>query len=236
MTTFALIHGGFHGAWCWQALIGELARLGHPGFAVDLPGHGQDGTPRAGIGFDDYVDAAVGFVAGLGGEKPVLVGHSVSGMILPEVAQRLAHRVAQVVYVAAYVLEPGEAQLDLVPPARQQRYRESAARSPDHTLAIDFEAARAAFFSDLPEPAARAYYGLLTPEPLAPLMQPARVDPRSAGTRRHYVVCLQDRALPAQLSASFAARVGGSAHELDAGHDGMLSQPAALARLLDALA
>jgi len=37
MTTFALIHGAWHGAWCWEPLIPELERRGHRAVAVDLP-------------------------------------------------------------------------------------------------------------------------------------------------------------------------------------------------------
>lgn len=83
MAHFVLIHGGFHGAWCWEPLLAELERAGHASFAMDLP------IDRPLTWIDDYADAVVESVAGRDVEGAYLVGHSLGGIVAPRVAAKL---------------------------------------------------------------------------------------------------------------------------------------------------
>ena len=60
MTTFALVHGAWHGAWCWERLIPELEQHGHAAIAIDLPCDDRDGGVRA------YAEAVLAGTAGAG--------------------------------------------------------------------------------------------------------------------------------------------------------------------------
>ncbi|MEW5725442.1 MAG: alpha/beta fold hydrolase [Thermodesulfobacteriota bacterium] len=77
------IHGAWHGAWCWEPLMHHLAFRGLDSFALDLPGHGQvrERDP-GGLGLEDYVAAVEAFVRGHLPEPPILVGHSMGGLIV----------------------------------------------------------------------------------------------------------------------------------------------------------
>lgn len=232
MTNFVLIHGGSHGSWCWKPLISELELLGHQAFAFDLPGHGNDQTPRSMVTFESYVEAANGFLRSLDIDVAVLVGHSLAGIILPEVAVANALRISRVVFIAGLVLDVGEAAIDLIPEIRRSRYFEIAAESFNNTLSLDFESAWTSFFSDISEGEARLYYDHLTPQPFAPYLEPAKISARAISANRQYVVCTKDKAFPYDLTVSLASKLGGNLEKIEAGHDVMLSRPKELAQLL----
>ncbi len=236
MTDFLLIHGGCHGAWCWERLILALAALGHRGFALDLPGAGDDPTPRDQVTVEACLDAVDRFVAelvetrGLG--DFVLVGHSIHGMLIPGIALRHPGRVRKVVFLAALVLDCGERAIDFIPEARRPSYFEKAAATGDNTLSVGFEDAWRRFFTGLPEAEARACYSRLTPQPLGVYLEPAKVSARDLDLPKRYVVCLRDVTFSPELCRRLGAKLGGSVVEIDAGHGPMLTHPAELARLL----
>ncbi len=80
MATYVLVHGAFHGAWCWTKLTPELEARGHRAVAFDLPGGGEDKTPIEQVTLDAYVERVVETVA-QESERVILVGHSLGGII-----------------------------------------------------------------------------------------------------------------------------------------------------------
>ena len=236
MTDFLLVHGGSHGAWCWERLIPELAALGHRGFALDLPGAGDDPTPRDRVTVVGCLDAVDRFIDDLTEDGKladfVLVGHSIHGMLLPGIALRHPRRVREVVFLAALVLDRGERAIDFIPEARRPSYYERAAASADGTLTVGFEDAWGRFFTGLPEADARACYARLTPQTFGVYLEPTATSARDLQIPKRYVLCLRDVTFPPELCRRLAAKLGGSVAELDAGHGPMLSHPAELAHLL----
>src|SRR5207302_8358541 len=92
---FVLIHGGFHGAWCWSRTIPELERLGHEAIAIDLPGHGERRRERSTLA--DRREAIVAVLQ----PRDVLVGHSGGGYDVTLAADAVPDRIGHVVYLAA---------------------------------------------------------------------------------------------------------------------------------------
>ena len=78
MSTYVLIHGSWHGGWCWDKTVALLKEAGHQALAPDLPGHGQDKTPVAEITLARFV-ARVGEILEAQPEPVILVGHSMGG-------------------------------------------------------------------------------------------------------------------------------------------------------------
>jgi thioesterase domain-containing protein len=102
MTTFALVHGAWHGAWCWDRLAPLLRAAGHPSITVDLP------TEDAGAGTAQYARVVLDALERDADDGPVvLVGHSAAGLTLPLVAA--ARPVQRMVFVSALLPRPGEA-------------------------------------------------------------------------------------------------------------------------------
>jgi pimeloyl-ACP methyl ester carboxylesterase len=98
VTTFGLVHGAFHGAWCWELLAAELRTLGHETVAMDLPCE----DPNAGN--QRYAEVVVETLADHG--PVVLVGHSLGGLTIPLVAA--ARPVERMVFLCAFIPIPGQ--------------------------------------------------------------------------------------------------------------------------------
>ena len=94
MADFILVHGAMHGAWCWDLVRKELQGLGHRAFAMDLP----ISRPEARI--SDYADAVVRAAEGAD-ERALVVGHSLSGVVIPHVALR--RPVGALIYLCSLV-------------------------------------------------------------------------------------------------------------------------------------
>ncbi len=234
MKDLLLIHGGSHGAWCWSDVIRELERLGLNGHALDLPGSGDDPTPRATVTFNSCLSTVNTFIENQDLQDVVLVGHSLAGILLPEIVAANRKRVREVIFIAAFVLDQGERGIDLIDPARVPDYYRLAEASPEYSLMLDYDTARKRFFSDLGEAEARSTYAKLTPQPFGPYLEPARHGARSFASISRYIVCRNDRNLPIEMCTRFAEKLGGAVQEIEAGHDVMISRPAELTMLLPA--
>jgi pimeloyl-ACP methyl ester carboxylesterase len=100
MGTFILVHGSWHGAWCWERVVPRLQTAGHTVIAVDLPGYGEDHTPVADITLQAYADKVLAAVDAAD-EPVVLVGWSMGGIVISTVAEQRHERIAHLVYLAA---------------------------------------------------------------------------------------------------------------------------------------
>lgn len=98
MTTFVLIHGAYHGGWCWYEVATELEARGHGTVTTDLPAHGGEPTAADAVCFEDYVKHVVGLVEATPDET-VLVGHSIAGMVVTQVAEAYPRAVDTLVQV-----------------------------------------------------------------------------------------------------------------------------------------
>src|SRR5258705_11847133 len=108
MSSYVLIHGAMHGAWCWERVIPLLQASGHAVIAPDLPGHGADGTPRAAVTLAHYV-ACVGRLLEAAAEPVVLVGHSMGGMVVSAALDAWPAKGRPLVYISPVVPVDGEA-------------------------------------------------------------------------------------------------------------------------------
>ncbi|MGB8385905.1 MAG: alpha/beta fold hydrolase, partial [Dermatophilaceae bacterium] len=107
--TFVLVHGSWQGGWCWEGVRHRLQAYGHRVLTPTLPGRGEVSEDRSAISHDDNV-AAVLAAFDLAGEQPVvLVGHSLGGVTISQVADRRPGQIDRLVYCAAFVLEDGQA-------------------------------------------------------------------------------------------------------------------------------
>jgi pimeloyl-ACP methyl ester carboxylesterase len=107
MATFVLVHGAYHGAWCWEELVPELERLGHRALAIDLPGNGPDPTPADQVSLAAYVER-VGSALNRFDDKAWLVGHSLGGLTITASGEAHAERLEGLIYVTALVTKNGE--------------------------------------------------------------------------------------------------------------------------------
>jgi pimeloyl-ACP methyl ester carboxylesterase len=241
---FVLIHGGFHGAWCWERLIPELADLGHDALAIDLPGHGSRRDERSTLA--DRRDAIVDVLT----PGDVLVGHSGGGYDITLAADAAPEKVRHVVYLAAGLPLEGQSVLEATGGATAKgddgQIEVVRLKSDDTGMSrmvrrnadgrmecVSFELARNYFYHDCDEETAKWAYSLFTPAPVEFLVEPVSVPEFwKADLPRSYVLCLQDRAKSRAMSDAVIDRLGVAPLTIDTSHSPFVSRPAELAELL----
>jgi pimeloyl-ACP methyl ester carboxylesterase len=109
--TYVLVHGAWHGAWCWKKVVPLLEAKGNRVLAIDLPGHGDDKAPAASITLDDYVQKVVEVARAQNGPV-ILVGHSMAGVVIAQAAEVLGkEKAAKLVFLDAFMPQNGESVL-----------------------------------------------------------------------------------------------------------------------------
>lgn len=239
---FILVHGAWHGGWCWEELVPRLTARGHSVAAPDLPGMGQD----AGSGHVATLQEWAMFVAGLAAGAPepaILVGHSRGGMVISQAAEFAAKgSVDHLVYLAAAMPLPGEslAQIfDARALSAMVSLMDGLATSADgRELILHGEAeAIAAYYGTTPLGKARAAFGRFCPEPHA--MRTARAmltRDRYGAIARSYICCEQDQGVVPALQRQMVARQPCPTYSLDTDHSPFYSAPDALVAILDRIA
>ena len=107
MSTFVLVHGAWHGGWCWYKVAALLRQKGHTVLAPDLPAHGRDQTPINAVSMQSYAQRVVD-VMRTANEPVILVGHSMGGFVISAAAEQQPQTVAKLVYLAAFLLDDGQ--------------------------------------------------------------------------------------------------------------------------------
>ena len=107
MSTFVLVHGAWHGGWCWYKVVSLLRQQGHTVLAPDLPAHGRDQTPINSVSMGSYAQRVADVMRTVG-EPVILVGHSMGGFVISAAAEQQPESVAKLVYLAAFLLDDGQ--------------------------------------------------------------------------------------------------------------------------------
>ena len=221
---FVLVHGGMHGGWCWEDVQPLLDR---PSIAVDLPGRGRRPLDAQPVTLARCVDAVIADANEAGFDRFVLVGHSMGGLTITEVANRHPQRVEHLVYVAALAPPPRVSTLELFA-------RDSAPAIADLTSVqplMERERARFQFASDLDEAAFDRMYERCVDEPIGLFVEGVSgYSPVSAT----YVYCTRDATVSSALTQQMLSHLQPAQYvELDSDHDVMLSHPSLLADVLN---
>ncbi len=239
MATVVLVHGSWFSSDAWTETAGELQRLGHRTVALDLPGHGDDHTALDQISLDSYTDAVIATVR-QEPESVILVGHSMGGTVISQVAERLPERVVHLVYIAAFMLADGQSLFAVTQssPGMAASLLGQNLVFGDGELFVDPSNAIAVFMDDAPSLRASTAADRMRPEPLAPLATPIHVTAERWGSvPRTYVHTSNDRVLPiASQLELVAAAPGTGVVELATSHSPFLSEPEQLAAAIIAAA
>ena len=228
MSDFVLVHGAWHGAWCWKKVLPALWAAGHRAFAVTLTGVGERVhiDPRQ-VTLQTHILDVASVIEAEELNGAILVGHSYGGVVITGVAERMAHRLSHLVYLDAALARPGESWSSGHSPetrnARRQTILESGTLPPPDPAIYGLEGADAAWV-------ARRQ----TPQPGCVYEAPLEFDPeRIAALPRTYVSCTSPQLQTIDSSRARArSEPGWKFVELATGHDPMVSAPEDLVRLL----
>ena len=205
-THFLLVHGAWHGAWCWYKISAALERAGHRVTALDLPGGGIDSTPPIEVTRQTQVDRVVAAIDAAR-EPVVLVGHSAGGPIVSDVAEARPDRIEKTVYVSAFLVPDGVAPVQIAVGDGGSHLSANLILHPERgSFEVRAEAWRDVFYNRSDDRDIALAAALLKPYPLAPLVPPMRLGAGFDRVRRFYVTCLRDHAIsPAVQESMYTA-------------------------------
>jgi pimeloyl-ACP methyl ester carboxylesterase len=234
MSRYVLVHGGWHGSWCWDEVIRLLEAKGHTAAAPDLPGPGRDTTPLSEISLQAHADRVCA-VLGARPESAILVGHSLGGIVISQAAEQCPERVRTLVYLSAFLPRDGESLVQLSE-GGGGLVRPNMVLSEDRRSAtIREEAIREVFYGDCSDADVARAAALLVPEATAPMATPVHTMVENFGRIPHvYIECLRDRAIPPALQRQMYTSVPcGEVISMDTSHSPFFSAPQELADQLD---
>lgn len=234
MADFLLIHGAWHGAWCWEKLIQELERAGHRVQVTNLPGHDGAAVDSAAIHLATYANHVAGLLDDC--DAPViLVGHSMGGMVITQAAELRPDRIEALVYLAAFLPRNGESLLaienanpwssvpqNLVPDAQGL------------TGIVRPSQVQRLFYHDCSEEDVRFALERLVPQPLPPLADAVSITAENFGrVLRYYIECTGDQAICIEQQRKMhEATPCAEVFTLNMSHSPFLSAPEELAGIL----
>ncbi len=231
--TFLLVHGAFHGGWCYARVAEILRAAGHRVFTPTLTGLGERShlySPA--IDASTHVRDVLNVIAFEGLDDVVLAGHSYGGQVVTGVADAVPERIASLVYLDAFVGQDGKSTLDMDTPAAVAFHTETARANGGHTLPPIPSAVFGVNAAD------QAWVdSLCTPQPFATFAE------RLSLTGRHEEVARRSYVYATGWNTSFAATYeavraqgGWTTSEFDCGHDVMVDRPRETAEALLAAA
>jgi pimeloyl-ACP methyl ester carboxylesterase len=228
MATFVLVHGGWHGAWCWRRVARLLTATGHDAFTPTLTGLAERShLLRPDIDLATHILDVVNEMTWQELKDVVLVGHSYAGMVISGVAEKMEQAIGSFVMLDAFLPENGQSIVDLQPPATR-----------DPILAAE----RGGATVMPPRPAAmfnvnetdRAWVDAqCTPHPIKCFTQKlVLTGARERIAKKAYIRAASYPSLPFDHGLATARAKGWRTYEVACGHDVMVDRPERLAEIL----
>jgi pimeloyl-ACP methyl ester carboxylesterase len=237
MSTYILIHGSWHGAWCWYKIIPLLEQAGHKAIALDLPGHGRDWTAARNVSMQSYVDS-VCKILDAQPEPVILVGHSRGGIVISQTAEQRPEKIRTLVYLAAFLIPNGEAMLPTALSDTESLIVSNLVVNEEQGYhMLKAEAFREALYADCSEEDVALATALLTPEPNAPVAMPLNLSDEKFGrVGRVYIETLQDKGVtPTLQKKMYTASSCQKVISMETSHSPFLSAPEKLVSHLASL-
>jgi pimeloyl-ACP methyl ester carboxylesterase len=232
---FVLVHGSFQGPYAWQGVKQQLEANGQKVVVVELPGHGQDQTPPAGLTLSSYRDKVISAIDSISGTV-VLVGHSLGGAVITAVVDSIPTHIEKLVYLAGFVPSNGQSVIDLNSMDPNSQLTPALMPSADFTTASVANDKLLSIFcqdgndsinqllmtNNRPEPAAPLYSKIVLSHPAA-----------SASVPKYYIHTTQDRCITIDLQNQMVTTAGiTNIYSLSSSHSPHLSMPSAVTSIL----
>lgn len=242
MAHFVLVHGSFHGAWCWSRFAPLLEQAGHTVAMPNLPASGSDPAPPGAAKLGTYADR-IATVAATHGRPVILVGHSMGTIVSAQVAERIPDRIAALVCVCGLLLRDGESLVSFLDAHKHLDVEDlvlaNMSVSADGSLATFPQSVAPQVFYNRCTAADAAWAAAqLRPQATAVYAEPLHLtDARFGRVRRFYVEGLHDRAVSLLYQRVMVERSPcEQVFTLDSDHSPFLSRPHELATILDRVA
>jgi pimeloyl-ACP methyl ester carboxylesterase len=229
-----LVHGSGMTSACWEPLLDYLQT---PAIAVDLPGRGRRPADLSRVDVSEFASAVAEDITSSGWDQVVLVGHSLAGLTLPRVPELVPGRIARLVFVSCALPPHGSSVLDALDPSLQEYTRNEVLKGGGISPVLDREMAVALFCNDLSDAETEWMLARMVPEASSVLLEPNDLTSLPKDLPRTWVRLLRDVAAPTETQNEYINNLGGAdVVDIDCGHMAMVSNPAALAAIIDSYA
>jgi pimeloyl-ACP methyl ester carboxylesterase len=231
LATFVLVHGAWHGSWCWKRVRNALQAAGHEVFTPTLTGLGERShLSSPGINLSTHISDVVNLIKWEELSNVVLCAHSYGGCVISGVAQQLNDSIRALVYVDAFVLKDGESFMDLFPQEQVEQAREQAEATGDGWKILPFPAVLLGTNpKDIDWVDAQ-----FTPQPIASFEEALRLADKPSLIKDvvHVLATDYESPLPVAISHERAKERGWTTRTIPCGHEIMLDRPGDLTNLL----
>jgi len=230
--TYVLVHGAWHGGWCWIRLAERLRAAGQAVFTPTCTGLGERAHLMSrDITLDTFTNDVANVIEAEELSEVVLVGHSFGGLPVSGIADRMPHRLRHLVYLDSLLVEPGQRPFDILAPEVVEK-RIKAAEESSGGLSLPPQAPES--FGVTAEADVAWLRRRLTPHPIGTYASPLQV--RGAignGLPRTYLACTDPPYTFLDPVKAWVRRQDGFRWlEIETGHDAMITAPDELARIL----
>ncbi len=236
MATFVLIHGSWHGGWCFDEVAAILRAMGHEVSAPDLPGMGGDAATLAAVTLQGWADFAADLCRSAAQSPVILAGHSRGGLVVSQTAETAPDAIDALVYICAMMLPSGMSRAEFKSMEAANPAFDALITPVDggHGTRISGANPGAVFAQLSPPEKVAAAMARLVDEPHGPRSTPLRLSAERWGSLpRTYVECTNDLTIPIESQRLMQSMSpGANVVTLDADHSPYLSRPTELAEAL----
>lgn len=232
--TYVLVHGSWQAPYVWDAVKAGLISKGHQVLVVQLPGHGSDNTPTHTLSINAYRDKVIETLSTVNG-KAILVGHSMAGMVISQVAEQVPGKISKLVYIGAFLPASGQALTDLAFSDPDSKLGALLVPSADKlTLDVRRDSLLQLFIPDGSPSAKELVESHYRAEPAIPFTGQVTLTAEHFGAvEKVYIKTLQDIVISPGLQDRMIAAAGiKTVYTVNTSHSPFLSQPQEIARLL----
>lgn len=230
---FLLIHGAYHGAWCWDELKQILEDGGVNVYTIDLPGHGADTTDRSTVDLNTYVSSVEDYIKINNLSDLIIVGHSFAGVIITQLLKKIPEKIIKAVFVNAIILD-NESFFDYFSQEIREKYTEIANGRTDKSIPPNKDSLRARLFTEISESKYNEIFEKLTPQPLMPYRESVNLDGlKNLIVKLYYIYLTKDISFPAGTFEKMLAKLPSCSRiDLVSDHEVMFSHPKELSDIL----
>jgi pimeloyl-ACP methyl ester carboxylesterase len=227
--TFVLVHGAWHGGWCWRRVADRLEGKGHKVFSPTMTGLGERShLLTKDINLATHVADIVNVIKWESLKDIVLVGHSYGGVVISGVAERAQDKIASIVFLDAFVPESGDSVAD----KGSQPVREAMAAVVQRGEPAMKPVPAAVFRVNEQD---RAWVdAMCTPHPIATLTDKITLTgARDKIAKRSYIRAKGYPSVPFDAAQEkLKATAGWKVYDMPCGHDAMVDLPDRLTEIL----
>lgn len=228
IVNFILIHGAWHGSWAWSKIIPLMEKEGYKVIAPDLPGLGSDNTAPEIVTMQMYVEFIINLIRRQEG-KVILVGHSLAGGLISQVAEKIPEKIEKLIYLCAFYMKNGESALDIIARNPNGSRIEFNYYNDNKVFEVKEEYLQPFFYNDCSLEDIAIAKKLLKAQSTEPFGAKINISDANYGqVEKVYIECTQDMGIPVEVQRMMVAAQPCRVYTLETGHSPFFSNPQAL--------